>query len=106
LQLIFSRFLYYKKHNVLIGELSEATTSDDLRQTSPFLHSVCCLHAIAYQGDMVGSLTHQKLYDRVRHALGQVLLVAPLTLEDIQGVLLMTDNGPCRTDVSIPILCN
>ncbi|KAH6670866.1 hypothetical protein F5X68DRAFT_247418 [Plectosphaerella plurivora] len=91
-------FLYYKKHNVVIGELGETTTADELRKTSPFMHSVCCLHAIAYQSDMVGGIMHKKIFDQVRTSLGRVLLLSPLTLEDIQGVLLMTDNGPFKTN--------
>ncbi|KAM0271897.1 hypothetical protein ACHAQH_008921 [Verticillium albo-atrum] len=72
---LIKTFYSQKKHDWLLKEMIGTLSSNQLRQASPFLHSVCCLQAIPYRDELV------------------ILLVSPLTMEEIYGVFLMSDNG-------------
>ncbi|KAF7554847.1 hypothetical protein G7Z17_g2589 [Cylindrodendrum hubeiense] len=85
-------FFHHRSDRLIVSEPNNLTSSDILRDASPFLHSVCCLHAIIYREDLFGTATHRKIYEHNRISLGKVLLSVPLTLEDIQGVFLMSEN--------------
>ncbi|EGY21894.1 uncharacterized protein VDAG_03334 [Verticillium dahliae VdLs.17] len=68
---------------------------DILTETDAYelIRTVCCLQAIPHRPDLVVDAVHQRVHDRVRMSLGQVLLISPLTLEEIYGIFLMSDNG-------------
>lgn len=77
---------------LLAREKRDFTPEIVLRDKSPFLHSIYCLHAISYKSNAFGTSTHRRIYDHVRLSLGQLLLSSSSTLEDIQGILLMSEN--------------
>ncbi|CAJ2504750.1 Uu.00g121440.m01.CDS01 [Anthostomella pinea] len=86
-------FLQHQGHTLL------ACSSDDLKQrsgtrpVSAFLHSVCSLIGIVYRDDICGTALHRQVYEQVRITLGQALLSSPLNLEEINAVLLMSNNA-------------
>ncbi|ORY61657.1 uncharacterized protein BCR38DRAFT_38056 [Pseudomassariella vexata] len=86
--------LFFKHHGhmLLVYDPTEAGARD-LREVSAFLHSVCCLCATLYRDDLCGTTTHRGVYEQVRITLGQVLLSSPLSLEEINAVLLMSDHA-------------
>ncbi|KAM5380918.1 hypothetical protein ACJZ2D_003227 [Fusarium nematophilum] len=85
-------FFRHRSDKLILAESHNVMSSEFLREMSPFLHSVCCLQAIIYRQDLFGAAVHRKIYEHVRISLGKILLSIPLTLEDIQGVLLMSEN--------------
>ncbi|KAH7144155.1 hypothetical protein B0J13DRAFT_622729 [Dactylonectria estremocensis] len=93
-------FFRHRSDKLILTETHKGMSSEFLREMSPFLHSVCCLQAIIYRGDIFGAAVHRKIYEHVRISLGKILLSIPLSLEDIQGVFLMSENvmvGPADT---------
>ncbi|RNJ59121.1 hypothetical protein D7B24_003214 [Verticillium nonalfalfae] len=84
--------VYTRPRSVAKGDLVH---DDILTETEAYelIRTVCCLQAIPHRPDLVVDAVHQKVHDRVRMSLGQVLLISPLTLEEIYGIFLMSDNG-------------
>ncbi|KAI0116769.1 hypothetical protein F4814DRAFT_413900 [Daldinia grandis] len=86
-------FFRYQGHNLLVCGVEDLTASSETRRISAFLHSVCCLMGIVYRGDICGSSMHRQIYEQVRITLGQALLSSPLNLEEINAVLIMSNNA-------------
>ncbi|KAI1452988.1 hypothetical protein F4805DRAFT_397822 [Annulohypoxylon moriforme] len=87
---LFSR---YQGHNLLVCGIDDLTASDKTRKVSEFLRSVCCLIGVVYRDDICGTPTHRQIYEQVRVILGQALLSSPLNLEEINAVLIMSNNA-------------
>ncbi|KAK8097839.1 uncharacterized protein PG998_013325 [Apiospora kogelbergensis] len=85
-------FLRNHGHLLLVHNAADSPAAD-LRQISPFLHSVVCLCAILYREDLCGTPAHRQVYEQVRITLGQTLLSSPLNLEEINAVLIMSDHA-------------
>ncbi|KAK8068963.1 hypothetical protein PG994_005579 [Apiospora phragmitis] len=85
-------FLRHHGHLLLVHNAADSPAAD-LRQISPFLHSVVCLCAILYREDLCGTPAHRQVYEQVRITLGQTLLSSPLNLEEINAVLVMSDHA-------------
>lgn len=45
-----------------------------------------------YREDLCNTPVHRQVYEQVRITLGQTLLSNPLSLEEINGVLIMSDH--------------
>ncbi|KAI1373174.1 hypothetical protein F4677DRAFT_462543 [Hypoxylon crocopeplum] len=86
-------FFRHQGHNLLVCGVEDLTTSRETRKVSAFLHSVCCLIAIVYRDDICGTPMHRQIYEQVRITLGQALLSSPLNLEEINAVLIMSNNA-------------
>ncbi|KAI1134587.1 hypothetical protein F5Y05DRAFT_406387 [Hypoxylon sp. FL0543] len=86
-------FFRYQGHNLLVCGVDDLTTSSEGRKVSAFLHSVCCLIGIVYRDDICGTPMHRQIYEQVRITLGQALLSSPLNLEEINAVLIMSNNA-------------
>ncbi|KAL5601028.1 hypothetical protein BROUX41_005857 [Berkeleyomyces rouxiae] len=79
-------------------DIPHGVSSETLRVQSPFLHSVCCLYAMTYVPDLYATSLHQRVYEKVRLSLGQILLTSPLHLEEIQGIFLMSNNATAPSE--------
>ncbi|KAI1074763.1 hypothetical protein F5B20DRAFT_562293 [Whalleya microplaca] len=86
-------FIRYQGHNLLVCSMEELTKSSETREVSAFLYSVCCMIGIVYRNDICGTLMHRQVYEQVRITLGQALLSSPLNLEEINAVLIMSNNA-------------
>ncbi|OTB10615.1 hypothetical protein K445DRAFT_322847 [Daldinia sp. EC12] len=86
-------FFRYQGHNLLVCDVEDLTASSETRKVSAFLHSVCCLMGIVYRSDICGSSMHRQIYEQVRITLGQALLSSPLNLQEINAVLIMSNNA-------------
>ncbi|KAI0836525.1 hypothetical protein F5Y06DRAFT_273686 [Hypoxylon sp. FL0890] len=86
-------FFRYQGHNLLVCGVDDLITSSENRKVSAFLHSVCCLIGIVYRDDICGTPMHRQIYEQVRVTLGQALLSSPLDLEEINAVLIMSNNA-------------
>ncbi|KAI1760021.1 hypothetical protein GGR53DRAFT_526626 [Hypoxylon sp. FL1150] len=86
-------FFRHQGHNLLICDIKDLTTNGKTRKVSAFLHSVCCLISIVYRDDIRGTPLHRQIYEQVRVTLGQALLSSPLNLEEINAVLIMSNNA-------------
>lgn len=88
--LIPARFISRQQHTLFVSSENHLASQGPLRQCSPFLHSVCCLHEMRYnQSSRDESVTLRLVYEHVRQMLGQVMLASPLRVEEITGVLVM-----------------
>jgi hypothetical protein len=85
-------FLRHHSHLLLVYESGESP-SKNIRELSAFLHSVCCLCAILYREDLCGTPIHRQVYEQVRITLGQALLSSPLSLEEINATMVMSDHA-------------
>ncbi|KAI1388064.1 uncharacterized protein F4822DRAFT_408500 [Hypoxylon trugodes] len=83
----------HQSHNILVCSLEDLTTRNGTRKVSTFLRSVCCLIGITYDEGICGTQLHRQIYEQVRVTLGQALLSSPLNLEEINAVLIMSDNA-------------
>lgn len=72
----------------------------ETRKVSTFLHTVCCLHGMAHRNELLGSELHRQVNEQARVSLGQALISSPLTLEEINAMLLMSDSGNAPNSVS------
>ncbi|OTA56605.1 hypothetical protein K449DRAFT_437811 [Hypoxylon sp. EC38] len=86
-------FFRYQGHNLLVCGVDDLVTSSETRKVSAFLHGVCCLIGIVYRDDICGTQMHRQIYEQVRITLGQALLSSPLNLEEINAVLIMSNNA-------------
>ncbi|KAL7622613.1 hypothetical protein AAE478_008126 [Parahypoxylon ruwenzoriense] len=86
-------FHRHQGHNLLVCGVEDLAASSEARKVSAFLHSVCCLVAIVYRDDICGTQMHRQIYEQVRVTLGQALLSSPLNLEEINAVLIMSNNA-------------
>ncbi|KAI8958827.1 hypothetical protein F5Y11DRAFT_362348 [Daldinia sp. FL1419] len=86
-------FFRYQGHNLLVCGIEDLTASGETRRVSAFLHSVCCLMGVIYRNDIRGSSMHRQIYEQVRITLGQALLSSPLNLEEINAILIMSNNA-------------
>lgn len=93
-------FVRHQGHNLLACNVEDLTPSSGTRQASTFLHSVCCLMGVVYREDICGSSMHRQIYEQVRVSLGQALLTSPLNLEEINAVLIMSNNANSPSSVS------
>ncbi|KAH6976435.1 hypothetical protein BKA56DRAFT_488152 [Ilyonectria sp. MPI-CAGE-AT-0026] len=82
----------YRRPRVLTDiDLVEAQLLDE-QMAKDLIQIVCCLHAFIYRDDIFDTPMHRKIYEHVRISLGKILLSIPLTIEDIHGVFLMSEN--------------
>ncbi|PHH55225.1 Transcriptional activator of proteases prtT [Ceratocystis fimbriata CBS 114723] len=79
-------------------DIPHGLSSETMRAQSPFLHSVCCLYAMTYVPEVYATSLHQRVYEKVRLSLGQILLTSPLHLEEIQGIFLMSNNATAPSE--------
>ncbi|KAI1208657.1 uncharacterized protein F4807DRAFT_144868 [Annulohypoxylon truncatum] len=86
-------FFRYQGHNLLVCGVEDLLASNETRTVSDFLRSVCCLIGVVYRDDICGTPIHRQVYEQVRVTLGQALLTSPLNLEEINAVLLMSNNA-------------
>ncbi|KAI5856670.1 hypothetical protein GGS23DRAFT_607980 [Durotheca rogersii] len=86
-------FHRHQGHNLLVCGVGDLTVGSENRRVSAFLHSVCCLMGIVYRDDMCGHPVHRQIYEQVRVTLGQALLSSPLNLEEINAILIMSNNA-------------
>ncbi|OTB00490.1 hypothetical protein M426DRAFT_324265 [Hypoxylon sp. CI-4A] len=86
-------FFRYQGHNLLACEMGDLIAGSETRKASAFLHSVCCVVGIVYRDDICGTQMHRQIYEQVRITLGQALLSSPLNLEEINAVLIMSNNA-------------
>ncbi|KAI1408688.1 hypothetical protein F5Y13DRAFT_107095 [Hypoxylon sp. FL1857] len=86
-------FFRYQGHNLLVCGVDDLIASSETRKVSAFLHSVCCLIGIVYRDDICGTPLHRQIYEQVRITLGQALLSSPLNLEEINAILIMSNNA-------------
>ncbi|KAI0888515.1 uncharacterized protein GGS22DRAFT_156079 [Annulohypoxylon maeteangense] len=86
-------FFRYQGHNLLVCGIEDLSASDETRKVSDFLRSVCCLIGVVYRDDICGTSIHRQIYEQVRITLGQALLSSPLNLEEINAVLIMSNNA-------------
>lgn len=96
-------FFRHQGHNLLVCGIEELTTNIETRKVSAFLHSVCCLIGIVYRDDICGTPMHRQIYEQVRVTLGQALLSSPLSLEEINAVLIMSNNANSPSSVRNPL---
>lgn len=87
-----NRFLDSSYNSLLLPGIQTLEWVEDHANGLPFLHAVCCLHAIADRPDLAQSALRRQVYERIRSALGLVLLDHSLSLDDVQGVLMCTDS--------------
>ena len=91
-------FTRHRRHTLLVNDVADIVSGRNLRESSPFLHAVCCLNGFRYSKDEpVGSALHRELYEHVRRALGQVLLASPLPIPELYAVLIMCLFGSAPT---------
>ncbi|KAI1089010.1 hypothetical protein F5B19DRAFT_399695 [Rostrohypoxylon terebratum] len=86
-------FFRYQGHNLLVCGIEDLMASDETRKVSDFLRSVCILIGVVYRDDICGTSIHRQIYEQVRVTLGQALLSSPLNLEEINAVLIMSNNA-------------
>lgn len=86
-------FFRYQGHNLLVCGVDDLNIGSENRKVSAFLHSVCCLIGIVYRDDICGTAMHRQIYEQIRITLGQALLSSPLNLEEINAVLIMSNNA-------------
>ncbi|KAI0173048.1 hypothetical protein GGR52DRAFT_369858 [Hypoxylon sp. FL1284] len=86
-------FVRHQGHNLFVCGAEDLMAYGETRKVSAFLHSVCCLIGIVYRHDICGTAMHRQIYEQVRVTLGQALLSSPLNLEEINAVLLMSNNA-------------
>ncbi|KAI0017980.1 hypothetical protein F4780DRAFT_753370 [Xylariomycetidae sp. FL0641] len=86
-------FIRHQSHSLLACSKEDLLRKGNSRQVSAFLHNTCCLMGIVYRPDICGSTVHRQVYEQVRITLGQALLTSPLNLEEINAVLIMSDNA-------------
>ncbi|XDG06395.1 hypothetical protein ABKA04_006010 [Annulohypoxylon sp. FPYF3050] len=86
-------FFRYQGHNLLVCGIEDLTANDETRKISDFLRSVCILIGVVYRDDICGTSIHRQIYEQVRVTLGQALLSSPLNLEEINAVLIMSNNA-------------
>ncbi|KAI1499221.1 hypothetical protein F5X99DRAFT_390668 [Biscogniauxia marginata] len=86
-------FIRHQGHMLLVCSAEELNQSNDTRKVSAFLYSVCCMIGIVYREDIRGSSAHRQIYEQVRIILGQALLASPLNLDDINAILIMSNNA-------------
>ncbi|KAJ1327370.1 transcriptional regulatory protein LEU3 [Microdochium nivale] len=79
-------------NSVLLPEITTLGWDEEYRNGLPFLHSVCCLNVIADRREMAQTMLHRRIFERVKAALGLVLLDHSPSLDDIQGILMCTDS--------------
>lgn len=93
-------FFRYQGHNLLVCGIEDLTANDETRKISDFLRSVCILIGVVYRDDICGTSIHRQIYEQVRVTLGQALLSSPLNLEEINAVLIMSNNANSPSSVS------
>ncbi|KAI0376059.1 hypothetical protein F5Y04DRAFT_225637 [Hypomontagnella monticulosa] len=86
-------FIRHQGHNLLACKAGDLALSGGTRKASTFLHSVCCLIGVVYREDICGTPVHKTIHEQVRISLGQALLTSPLNLEEINAVLIMSNNA-------------
>ncbi|RSL43454.1 hypothetical protein CEP51_016359, partial [Fusarium floridanum] len=79
------------QHTLSIKNACDLAASD-MRVTSPFLHSVCCLLGLRWTRHMIDddSILHREVYEIVRRMLGDLMLATPLPLGELSGILVMS----------------
>ncbi|WYZ42880.1 hypothetical protein EsH8_VI_000579 [Colletotrichum jinshuiense] len=83
-------FVHRRRHTLLINtEVDLAPRNRDLRHASPFLHDVCCLHAMRFT-EHSSSVLHRRVFEHVRLQMGQLMIASPLPLEELMGILIMS----------------
>ncbi|KAJ9136692.1 Transcriptional activator of proteases prtT [Pleurostoma richardsiae] len=83
-------FCRHRGDGLVVLDVNSPNLSRELRNVSPFLHSVCCINGIPYSTSDLDPVRCKQLYEQVRITMGQALLASPLPLEEINAVLLMS----------------
>ncbi|KZL67658.1 C6 zinc finger domain protein [Colletotrichum tofieldiae] len=87
---LVAKFVRRRRHTLLINsEADLAPMNRDLRHASPFLHDVCCLHAMRFS-EHSSSVLHRRVFEHVRLQMGQLMIASPLPLEELMGILIMS----------------
>jgi len=86
-------FFRYQASSLIACGHEDLVQPRETRKVSTFLHTVCCLHGMAYRNELLGSELHRQVNEQARVSLGQALISSPLTLEEINAMLLMSDSG-------------
>ncbi|KAI5917825.1 hypothetical protein F4810DRAFT_716077 [Camillea tinctor] len=86
-------FLRYQSHMLLVCSGEDLIQRNDTHKASALLYSVCCLVGIVYRPDICGTTEHRQIYEQIRIALGQALLGSPLSLDEINAILIMSNNA-------------
>ncbi|KAK1597973.1 uncharacterized protein LY79DRAFT_599281 [Colletotrichum navitas] len=87
---LLAEFVRRRRHTLLINsEADLASRNMDLRHASPFLHDVCCLHAMRFS-EHSSSVLHRRIFEHVRLQMGQLMIASPLPLEELMGILIMS----------------
>ncbi|TIC93732.1 Transcriptional activator of proteases prtT [Colletotrichum higginsianum] len=87
---LVAEFVRRRRNTLLINsEVDLAPKNRDLRHASPFLHDVCCLHAMRFS-EHSSSVLHRRVFEHVRLQMGQLMVASPLPLEELMGILIMS----------------
>ncbi|EFQ28787.1 uncharacterized protein GLRG_03931 [Colletotrichum graminicola M1.001] len=87
---LLAEFVRRRRHTLLINSEVDLTPRNmDLRHASPFLHDVCCLHAMRFS-EHSSSVLHRRIFEHVRLQMGQLMIASPLPLEELMGILIMS----------------
>ncbi|KAI1341230.1 hypothetical protein F5Y15DRAFT_28516 [Xylariaceae sp. FL0016] len=90
---LITLYLRHQGHTLLACSGEELRQASETRKVSAFLHSACCLIGIAYREDLCGGPHHRQVYEQVRNTLGQALLSSLLNMEEINAILIMSNNA-------------
>ncbi|KAI0601220.1 hypothetical protein F4775DRAFT_589908 [Biscogniauxia sp. FL1348] len=86
-------FLRYQSHMLFVCSGEDLIQRNVTHKVSALLYSVCCLVGIVYREDICGTTEHRQIYEQIRIVLGQALLSSPLSLDDINAILIMSNNA-------------
>ncbi|KIX01628.1 uncharacterized protein Z518_09354 [Rhinocladiella mackenziei CBS 650.93] len=89
---LVSEFINRLGHVIQIQSVADLTSAPTIRQASPLLYAVCCLHGLRLckDPDLLNTNDHRQLYEEVREMLGQVVLASPIPLEELYALLIMS----------------
>ncbi|EXJ87151.1 hypothetical protein A1O3_04110 [Capronia epimyces CBS 606.96] len=89
---LVTEFITRLGHVIQIRSIADFTSAATIRQGSPLLYAVCCLHGLRFckDPDLVNTAVHRQLYEEVREMLGQVVLASPVPLEELYALLIMS----------------
>ncbi|EXJ83324.1 hypothetical protein A1O1_06945 [Capronia coronata CBS 617.96] len=89
---LVAEFIKRLGHVIQIRSVADLTSAPNIRQASPLLYAVCCLHGLRFckDPDLVNTSVHRQLYEEVRDMLGQVVLASPIPFEELYAVLIMS----------------
>ncbi|KAJ0166687.1 Transcriptional activator of proteases prtT [Colletotrichum tanaceti] len=87
---LVAEFVRRRRNTLLVNSEVDLTPKNrDLRHASPFLHDVCCLHAMRFS-EHSSSVLYRRVFEHVRLQMGQLMVASPLPLEELMGILIMS----------------